>query len=198
MGQSIVKFTLQDKSGDAISVTKLNIHSSEADGLLQKLDMINKEPISGDLTITPTSANSEIYAAMSFMFGDMTLTASDGSNIYSFTKLSPSLIRGEYYNITVKMNKILARVTGSNATAVLGGGYKAISEDDARALAMQCYTVADGPVYVVYSASGSLMSPNVSYAYTTDGTTTYTGTATSSAELMALYGGGNSAWFVEP
>lgn len=195
--QSIVKFTLQDKSGNAISATKLNIHSS-ADELVQKTNYLTKEEDLGDLTITPTDPASTIYAAMIFFGGDMTLTASDGNGIYSYTKSSPTLFPGDYYDITVKMNKILARVTGSNATAVLGGGYNAISVDDARALAMQCYTVADGPVYVVYSASGNLMSPNVSYAYTTDGTTTDTGTATSSAELMALYGGGNSAWFVEP
>ena len=41
------------------------------------------------------------------------------------------------------------------------------------------------------------MVPNVSYVYTTDGETTGTGTATSTAELGALYGEGNTAWFVE-
>lgn len=195
--QFIVKFTLQNKSGSAISATKLNIHSS-ADGLVQKVNSLTKQEDLGDLTITPTDPASTIYAAMIFFGGDMTLTASDGNGIYSYTKSSPVLFPGNYYDITVKMNKILARVTGGTVNAVFGGGYKAISEDDARALAMQCYTVADGPVYVVYSASGTPGSPNVSYAYTTDGTTTDTGTATSFAEVVALYAGGNTAWFVEP
>ena len=199
--QNIYKFTLKDKgNGDAaISAKKLNIHSSNENWIFKTRNNLGGASTYGDLTIAPTTPTSEIYVSMDMtgLWGfDLTLTANDGNNIYSYTKSNPTFNAG-YTPITVKMNKILARVSMSTASGVLAGGYTAISADDAATLAKQCWTVAGGTVYVVYSASGTFMVPNVSYVYTTDGETTATGTATSTAELGALYGEGNTAWFVE-
>ena len=54
--QAIVRFNLQDKSSKAISVSSLTI---SADGLLQK------EGVTGPVTITPATATNDIYAAPS-------------------------------------------------------------------------------------------------------------------------------------
>lgn len=195
---SIVKFILVDKgnSNAAINATKLNIHGS----LTKKVDCFSN--LSGvscsDLAITPAGTTNEIYVALPSVNSDLRLTARADDNIFSYSKSNVSFWRNNY-EITVKMNKILSKVTESNAASVLGGAYTAISADDAATLAKECWTIAGGNVYVVTSASGSIYEPNISYVLTNDGTNTYTGTATTYQKLFALFGGGeDTAWYVEP
>ena len=195
---SIVKFILVDKgnSNAAINATKLNIHGS----LTKKVDCFsNLGGVScSDLAITPAGTTNEIYVALASGGSDLRLTARADDNIFSYSKSNVSFWR-KNYEITVKMNKILSKVTESNAASVLGGAYTAISADDAATLAKECWTIAGGNVYVVTSASGSIYEPNISYVLTNDGTNTYTGTFTTQVELMSLYSvSEKSAWFVEP
>ncbi len=200
--QAVVKFTLVDKDDGTtpINAKKLNIHDSKAtEGLVQNLDKLTGTWTRGDVTISPLTTN-VIYAALVGVYqSNLTLTASDGNHVFSYSKSGVDFNSGKYYEITVKMNKILSRVSSSVGASILSGGYTAISDEQAAALAKQCWTVAGNTVYVVYSASGSVYSPNVSYAYTSDGKTTSIGSATTMQELLNLYGGGaNTAWFVEP
>ena len=196
--QAIVKFTLKDKSDNAINATKLNIYGGEY-GLPLYCNTNEVDLEYGDITISPSSGTDVIYAALRGVWGDLTLTANDGDNIYSYSKSSVGFSDGQYYEITVKMNKILARVTSGNAQSILAGGYTAITAEQAAALAKECWKVAGNTVYVVYSASGTIISPNVSYVYTSDGENTNEATATTYQQLTPLYAGGsNTAWFVEP
>ena len=200
--QAIVKFTLKDKSNNVINATKLNIHEGKY-GLPLYFNIFNElNPEYGDITISPSSGTDVIYAALRGVWGsDLTLTANDGDNIYSYSKSSVGFDPSRYYEITVKMNKFMERLTEDNANAVLAGGYKAMSEDEAEELAKLCWRLAGeegATVYVVYEASGSFESPNVSYVYINDGENTNTGSATNAIQLSALYRGGNTAWFVKP
>ena len=92
--QAIVKFTLLNGS-KPIQATSLTI---SADGLKQNATT------TGDLTITPASATSEIYAALSGVNGIVKLTATEGDKTYSYTTTaSQTFVNGGYYPLTVKM-----------------------------------------------------------------------------------------------
>ena len=93
--QAIVRFNLQDKSSKAISVSSLTI---SADGLLQK------EGVTGPVTITPATATNDIYAALSGINGKVTLTANAGNRTWSYTTTEvKSIVDGHYYPITCRM-----------------------------------------------------------------------------------------------
>lgn len=197
---AIVKFTLVDKdNSDApISATSLNIHSDESNPLVLERDP-NKTNIelSNDLTITPGSPGaSEIYVALHNIDADyLTLTANDGNNVYTYSKSDVTFDCGRYYEITVKMKKILSRVNSSNAEAVFSGGCKAITTEQAVALAKQCWTVAGNTVYVVKDIDGF----TVDYIYTSDGKNTSDVIRTTTEDFVDRYvSGTNTAWFVEP
>ena len=109
--QAIVKFTLKDKgNGDAaISATKLVISVGTT-----------------DYTITPASATSEIYAAIPGFTGQtVTLTATVGSDTYTYEKSGVSFTNGKYYEIGVKMTKQAAPATplDNTTTAWTAGSY---------------------------------------------------------------------------
>ena len=197
--QAIVKFTLKDKSDNAINATKLNIHDSEGN-LQQSFDNTNDNETFGDVTISPSSGNDVIYTALrGVQKSNLTLTANDGDNIYSYSRSEVTFNNSKYYDITVKMNKILARLNMSNVAAVAGGGYKSITAKQAKELAKQCWTVAgveDNYVYVVYAISGTYPMISVSYA-SYDGSDATT-TTTDASGLAELYNGTSTAWFVEP
>lgn len=89
--QAIVKFMLKDKgnSDAAISATQLVV----SDG-------------TNSYTVTPASATSEIYVAIPGFSGQtVTLTATVGSDTYSYEKSGVTFANGQYYAITVKMTK---------------------------------------------------------------------------------------------
>lgn len=93
--QAIVRFNLQDKSSKAISISSLTI---SADGLLQK------EGVTGPVTITPATATNDIYAALSGINGKVTLTANAGNRTWSYTTTEvKTMVDGHYYPITCKM-----------------------------------------------------------------------------------------------
>lgn len=93
--QAIVRFNLQDKSSKAISVSSLTI---SADGLLQK------EGVTGPITITPATATNDIYAALSGINGKVTLTANAGNRTWSYTTTEvKTMVDGHYYPVTCRM-----------------------------------------------------------------------------------------------
>ena len=73
--QAIVKFSLRD-GANPLPVTSLSI---AADGLKQNATA------TGELTITPATATSDIYAALSGVNGKVTLTATVGDDTYTYT-----------------------------------------------------------------------------------------------------------------
>lgn len=92
--QAIVRFNLTD-GNKPINASELTI---SADGLLQN------ETTTGPLTITPTDATNQIYAALSGLNGVVTLTAKAGNKTYTY--VSPeakTLDDGDFYRITCNM-----------------------------------------------------------------------------------------------
>ena len=92
--QAIVKFSLREGS-TPLQVSSLSI---AADGLKQNATT------TGELTITPASATSDIYAALSGVNGKVTLTATVDDETYTYTTAnSQTFENGAYYPITVSM-----------------------------------------------------------------------------------------------
>ena len=127
--QAIVKFTLQDKNNGnaAINATSLRI---SANGLK------TSDTETGDITITPASATSEIFAALSGISStNVTLTAVAGGKTYVYNKSGVSFDNGGYYEITVKMHEAtegtdLANVTTDYIGWVVGQNGKVYSAAD--------------------------------------------------------------------
>ena len=89
--QAIVKFSLIDKADGTtpLSASQLVINDGTT-----------------DYTITPASATSVIYAAIPGFTGKtVTLTATVGSDTYTYEKTGVSFTNGQYYEIGVKMTK---------------------------------------------------------------------------------------------
>ena len=123
---AIVKFTLQDKNNGnaAINATSLCI---SANGLK------TSDTETGDITITPASATSEIFAALRDISStNVTLTAVAGGKTYVYNKSGASFTNGKYYEITVKMHEVaegaaLADVTTDQIGWVVGQDGKVYS-----------------------------------------------------------------------
>ena len=88
--QAIVKFTLQDAANNsAISASELVVELAGA-----------------TYTITPAAAASELFVALPACSAqDIALTATVGTDTYTYDKVGVSFANGQYYPITVKMNK---------------------------------------------------------------------------------------------
>lgn len=88
--QAIVKFTLQDAANSsAISASELVVELAGA-----------------TYTITPAAAASELFAAIPACTAqNITMTATVGSDTYTYDKTGVSFANGQYYPITVKMTK---------------------------------------------------------------------------------------------
>ena len=95
--QSIVRFTLKKADNSDLPVKNLTI---EADGLLQNISP-------GSITITPTEATNDLYAAISGINNAaVKLTATDDKDIYTYTTAgTKTFADGKFYRITAKMQK---------------------------------------------------------------------------------------------
>lgn len=93
--QAIVRFNLIDGNSNPISASNLTI---SADGLLQNATT------KGPITITPTDATSEIYAALSGLNGIVTLKATINNRTYQcVTSGTKSFANSGFYRIAAKM-----------------------------------------------------------------------------------------------
>lgn len=87
--QAIVKFSLTDGS-DGINVKPLVV-----------------EVAGSTYTITPAAATNELYVALPGFSGQtISMTATVGSDTYTFEKSGVTLANGQYYTITVNMSKL--------------------------------------------------------------------------------------------
>ena len=95
--QAIVKFTIKDKSNDAIlTPSKLIIN----DGSHELTVNINLS------STYQTNGNGIVYVAIpGFTNQTITLSAVVGNEVYSYTKSGVTFTNGHYYPITVKMTK---------------------------------------------------------------------------------------------
>lgn len=104
--QSIVKFILQDKDGNALNATKLTIDETQNNIYLYR-NSFNLD-IKGDLEITPGSATDVIYAALSIWGsnnGEFFLTAEANGKTYVYGPKKVTFEHGKYYEVTVKMQE---------------------------------------------------------------------------------------------
>lgn len=94
--QAIVKFTLKDRSSNLINASWLRVSAC---------NLKQTGVAAGDITITPASATSEIFAALKDINGSniLMLTAKVGDNYYVYTKDNVTFTNGEYKTIGVPM-----------------------------------------------------------------------------------------------
>ena len=96
--QAIVRFYLTDDNSQPINASELTI---TADGLIQKGET------TGPITINPANATNEIYAALSGINGIVTLKATVGKGLYSYTtSQTKKYVNGKFYPIKVIMQKV--------------------------------------------------------------------------------------------
>ena len=118
--QAIVRFILKDKNEEGnplIETSALRISAT---------DLKITESTYGDVSITPASASSDIFAALRDINGQqVTLTATVGDETFVYKKDNVTFANGQYYQITVKMSKLtypvaLSEVTGNYIGSVVG------------------------------------------------------------------------------
>ena len=107
--QAIVKFTLVDKADGTtpLAATQLTV----GDG-------------TNTYTVTPASATSEIYVAIPGIASQtVTLTATVGSDTYTYERANVTFTNGKYYEIAVKMTaayKLLSAATAEDKGKIVG------------------------------------------------------------------------------
>ena len=108
--QSIVKFTLTDKDGNALNATKLTIEETQN----RILQYYRINPATGsfidcydNLDITPATATNVVYAAINIQNGegDFFLTAEANGKTYVYGPKKVTFEHGKYYEVTVKMQE---------------------------------------------------------------------------------------------
>jgi hypothetical protein len=136
--KAIVKFTLKDKAGNQITPSSVSI-KEETGGLVQDVDL------DGDVASNYAANGNCFYFAISGpsggdFSGDLTITASDGTFDYTYTKTGASFTAGQYYNISVKMQRLVDLSTinsgfeaqdGDILTGELGSNYTLTIADGA-------------------------------------------------------------------
>ena len=116
--QAIVKFTLVDKADGTtpLDATELIVNDGTT-----------------NYTVTPASATSEIYVAIPGISGKtVTLTATVGSDTYTYEKANVTFTNGQYYEITVKMTKE-AEIEGERFTINSSGNKVVFSQGNLQA-----------------------------------------------------------------
>ena len=105
--QAIVKFTLVDNAATpaAINAMKLIVNDGTT-----------------DYTVIPASPTSEIYVAIPGISGKtVTLTSTVGDDTYTYEKTGVTFTNGQYYEITVKMEKeVILNITNPAKGQVIG------------------------------------------------------------------------------
>ena len=102
---SIVKFTLTDKAGNAFTPTSIAITERDGNG--------DEDVYLDDSFVSNYMANGGFFYLVvkdnsgSGFSGDLTITASDGTNNYTYTKTGITFAAGQYYDITVKMQRLV-------------------------------------------------------------------------------------------
>lgn len=138
--QAIVKFSLKNKANDNdLSVSTLVVKVG-----------------STSYTVTPASATNVLYVAVpGFASNDVTLTATVGSNTYTYVKTGATFENGKYYTVSVKMFPV---PTSNDIGKVIGLDAKIYETKDAATSA------GTTPIAMV----AYIGSPNLAIALTDD------------------------------
>ena len=107
--QSIVKFTLTDKDGNDLNVTKLTIEDTQNRILRDNWGSPAGADLD-DLVIEPASVTNVIYAALSIWEsyngeGELFLTAEANGKTYVYGPKKVTFEHGKYYEVKVKMQE---------------------------------------------------------------------------------------------
>ena len=132
--QVIVKFTLKDNTGNPISMKSLRLHD-ENGKIFDISDFLNESDHMGDIVVTRSTAGSEFYVAIKTEEDyvepnlvpsslNLTLTATDDTDIYTYTKSGVQFECGKYYEITVKMTKSVLIIENPAVGQVIGSNGK--------------------------------------------------------------------------
>ena len=123
--QAIVKFTLKDKADGTTLLTPTTLTVNDG----------TSDIATATIPAATYTANGDgvLYVAIPPISGDLTITASDGTFNYKYTKTGASFTAGQYYNITVKMIKYTVDLSaqsgdyeaqdGDILTGTLGSNY---------------------------------------------------------------------------
>ena len=105
--QAIVRFTLQDESGNAICPTELTVKPFIDIGVKYSGAAELNWVTFGTLTITPSGSTNVVYVALHGVENkNLTLTDTVGNDTYEYTKSGVTFEHGKFYVVTVKMKKI--------------------------------------------------------------------------------------------
>ncbi len=103
--QAVVRFILTDQNGSAINASSLTIHDASGK-LVQRVSAGTDQY--GDLTISPKTASSELYTALRGVNNsELTLTATVGTDTYTYSKSGLTFANSHYYACTVKMQRLV-------------------------------------------------------------------------------------------
>lgn len=122
--QSIVKFSLKDADGDALSATEFTI--SAASGKLVKSYSVTSgkfEPVYGDIVVTPAEATNVIYVALRNDSGSADrylMTATSGDKDYVLAKSDVTFSNGTLYQKNIKLYGIGTYTIVGDKTGIFG------------------------------------------------------------------------------
>ena len=128
--QAIVRFTLQDKQGNPINASKLTISDLNQDGdspkgyIKLKENEFERIIEYGDLVITPNAPTNEFWTAITYDNGTIyaELAAEVGPCTYYYQKENVKFEQGNYYAVTVKMNKRMVDLSKLTSDFVVQDG----------------------------------------------------------------------------
>ncbi len=130
--QAIVKFTLKDKADGTTLLTPTTLTVNDGTS-----DIATVIPVNPAATYT-TNGDGVLYVAIPPVSGDLTITASDGTFNYKYTKTGASFTAGQYYNITVKMIKYTVDLSALETTT--------FPTENSTGFEISYYTVSDGDI----------------------------------------------------
>lgn len=159
--QAIVKFILRNSDNTAsVSATLLKVN---VDGT--------------EISVSPASATDELYVAVPAVSGkSVSLLATTSSGDYGYTRSGVALEKGKYYEITVRMETVPEYA--NSAISIPPGGdlywcvkrseYKAITLDQAYAIAKYLAKTKGNNIAVVFNHRDTDLGPQIDYAVSTD------------------------------
>ena len=150
--QAIVKFTLIKKSDGTTKLSPTALTVSDGTG-----DIATLTDIPADTYSDPNNGAGVLYVAIpGFSDKTITLTATVGDEVYTYTKSNTSFSNGQYYEVTVKMQHLvdLSRFTSHDSD---GWSYKAQDGD----VLTGTLSLNDFGIYIVNGANVTLKDVDI-------------------------------------
>lgn len=158
--QAIVKFTLKESDGTAITggVTSLKVVAGT------------------EITVTPSSTTNVLYVAIPAIEArTISLMATTSSDDYGYTRSGVTFEKGKYYEISVRMevvpeyaNSAIPIVKDNIYECITKHQYKSITLDQAYAIARYLAKTTGNQVAVVFNHTDTDIGPSMDYALSTD------------------------------